>query len=793
MVSHDVDLFEEYDKGLSEFYKENKLLNENNTSTRNYIDVVEICECVPHGITLKDQSETTTSRSCPPGGYILVCYHIEVFIPCIGGDGKDNSDDGDPNGDDSVGTGGGQFDPTDSSYDPTNPNGTCVGCSAIGNNSSGGGVTSTPSFIESILMLQNCVFGDVADIDTDGTVTGINDANDNEFCESWSYYKERCLDDEFAGVQLLTLPLNSTPNYMSNPYYIWGQFASENPSLLGEIMNTEFGCITSDQLDLAQDVSDAFNDFTNSEKRTLKKSAMDNGIWSEDAAMDILISQLNINISSDENQYIKDNFTLYKDLKQIINDNNADQYGISSAEIYTKLATLGLLDATYTFEELEALEVILDGIINGTLQQNDLSDRLAISSAAWFKIFQTEANANGGDPIAWMKAQVTALKEGFLQVFKPLVDAHITTLQLGAAQLGIPAVPEEWQALMAVFGPMLLELGVDIGTDFIPIVGEAKAFAKCGLALNAGNYGDALFEFIGGVAGIIPIGDLIKGAGKVVIAGGTIFTAFKAVKSLAKVSSNIFTKLIEYAQQGWKIAWDDGLKKMIFKNGDEVVGEIDEFGIPNIKSNYFKSIIDVNAIKNLFSKELVNGPNPNIITKEFVEANGNRFNITDGPLKSELDDIILNGDPSGTKTEYLMNELFKDADFTLHDGSYGPIDAFGTGKHGFDGVYIKGSLDNPTEIIINESKSFNANNPNSISLSKQTATNPAQMTNAWVDKVIVELENEGKFEVADALKKARDPNHPSILTKIVSVIDATPTSNSGPLVGGVNIVKVVDQ
>ena len=69
---------------------------------------------------------------------------------------------------------------------------------------------------------------------------------------------------------------------------------------------------------------------------------------------------------------------------------------------------------------------------------------------------------------------------------------------------------------------------LDVATDFIPVVGEAKDFARAGADVAAGNYGSAALNTAAGVAGIVPgVGDaaaaglrtvgrnLKSGAGKV--------------------------------------------------------------------------------------------------------------------------------------------------------------------------------------------------------------------------------------------------------------------------------------
>ena len=498
-----------------------------------------------------------------------------------------------------------------------------------------------------------------------------------------------------------------------------------------------------------------------------------------------ITSTYNLQLTDKEKWYLFNNFEEYAEISDFLKLNE-NSYGSASASIYVGLADAEALNLTYENAYGPAFANKLALIIDDKLEALGLDEHASMDPSTWYMLIKKEVNKIGGDIIdAYLKASERAFNEFWNEIIAPLRNTIEPTLVAIGDQFQSNA--EEWQALMAVYGPMLLELGVDIGTDFIPGVGEVKAFTKAGLALSDGDYTTAITEFIGGVAGILPIGDLVAGAGKVVKAGAYIFTSFKAIKLLAKYGSNIYSTLIQYAQAGWKIAWDGGLKKMTFKIGGVPVGEIDGNGVPNLLSPIFHSIIDVAAIKNLNPKKLINGPNKNKISKEFIDEHGNRFNITDGPLADDLADIVANGDPTGTKTEYLMNEVFKDAGYTLHDGSYGPVDVFGRGMNGFDGVYIKGSLDNPTEIIINESKQFNANNANYVSLNKKTATNPAQMTDEWVDKVVAELRAEGKNDIADAIENGKDGG---ILAKIVTVVDATPAGNSNGFTGGVAIIRV---
>jgi len=462
--------------------------------------------------------------------------------------------------------------------------------------------------------------------------------------------------------------------------------------------------------------------------------------------------------SSYDAEFILSEGISISDMEQIFNENQSDDYSKASLRAYVKLASNGLLDLTYT--DLENLESTLSYIIDNSLLAHGLGDRLAISAPTWYMMFQTEANSNNGSPIEWLRAEVRAIKEGFLTVFQPIVDAHVATLQNAAGQLGIPNTTQEWRALMAVFGPMLIELGVDIGTDFIPGVGEIKSFTKSAIALSNGNYGEALFEFIGGVVGIVPIGDIITGSGKVIIAAGKIFVAFKVIKALARVSGSIYNKLIELAQLGWKIVWDGVSKRLKFKSGGEVVGEIVD-DVEDLSPNIIiqkpagKTLLLTNSIKNLNPID-ISSPNTqslaSLVRKD--PANHMRFTPNNSSQQSQINNIINNGDETGELTELLMKDhLAQDGWVHKTGGKYGS-------NNGYDNVFYNESTG---EILIDESKQWGPK------LTGATTTNPKQMSDAWIDKVsnIISESDPDLFNKIVTAKEA------GLLRKTVSAVKKT--------------------
>lgn len=444
--------------------------------------------------------------------------------------------------------------------------------------------------------------------------------------------------------------------------------------------------------------------------------------------------------------------------------------GIKSMEIYSQLAKNDLLNLTDEQANSEEYGPILDLIIGSALSL----EQKELSIGAWYNLIGRNFDYHDGN---FMKGLTEALTDGWEDVFKPIKEDLKNYLE----ESGVPSTKEEWKALMTVYGPMLVELGIDVGTDFIPVVGEAKGIYKAKEAFSEGKYGEAALEIVGVIAGVVPIGDLLKGAAGVVTSTVIVMKAFKVMKALAKVSGNIFNKIIELGGQGYEILWDDGLKKLIFKNADEVpVGHVDEFGVPHISDDAFKWVTDLDGFKDLTAKGLTSGQS-NSISKTFINENGVKFNLTDDHhLKSKFDEIVELGDNSnppgaGKRTEELMEDLFhNEQGYSKLDGSYN------SGINGFDGVFQKGD-----EIIISESKQWTG--ANSVSLSGPGANVPAQMTDEWVDFVADKLEIDGNAALANIIRDAKDTGK---LTKVVTVVDRTTGGNANGLLGGIAIVKV---
>jgi hypothetical protein len=348
----------------------------------------------------------------------------------------------------------------------------------------------------------------------------------------------------------------------------------------------------------------------------------------------------------------------------------------------------------------------------------------------------------------------------------------------------LPQSYEEWY----VFGAVIYPLFGDIALDMTPGIGDAKAFADATQNFMDENYGYAGFDFLTGLLGLMHMGKVVEAASGVLNTIKASLKAMKIIQTLAQFSATVAVKIKSFVQQGWKISWDNSSGKLIFKYGDELTGEIDNLGVPNIIKTAFKGIVDPTTFKNLAPRLLENSSSGNSISKTFINNNASKINVLEPSLKAKFDDIVANGDQTippgwGKKTENLLKEVLEDSgEYQYFDGSY---NSSIEGVNGFDGVFVQGSLDNPIEIIINESKQWtgsvklNGLNPNTLL--------PAQMTEEWVTFVVDKLRNSGKADLADAIEFADGQNK---LVKIVTVVDRTQSGNANNLLGGINIIRV---
>lgn len=180
------------------------------------------------------------------------------------------------------------------------------------------------------------------------------------------------------------------------------------------------------------------------------------------------------------------------------------------------------------------------------------------------------------------------------------------------------------------------------------------------------------------------------------------------------------------------------------------------------------NLFDLSVFKNLTARIPSGSKLTNLKKSEFLEY-GYKLKPTSGGLKTQIDDIITNGDNLGAKTEGIVDDIMSGNGYTKMDGKYGS-------NNGYDGIYIKGDINNPTEIIIIESKQFKYTNGvaddvlehSGVTLNPPSGTTPlpAQMSDAWIQYVAGKLRDAGKSGIADMIV-----DNPALIQKYVSAVD----------------------
>lgn len=170
------------------------------------------------------------------------------------------------------------------------------------------------------------------------------------------------------------------------------------------------------------------------------------------------------------------------------------------------------------------------------------------------------------------------------------------------------------------------------------------------------------------------------------------------------------------------------------------------------------AIVTLKAIKPA-DKTLTN------ISGYLIDRFGLRIAPTESTLKNLIDDIAQFGDAAGTKTEQLADALLQRNGFVKYESKIGS-------NNGFDGVYIKGGLTNPTEIIINEAKQIGSIGNIKLTPSNISTGLAVQMSNKWIDQTIVKMRADGSSAIKN-LGNVLDINRTKIAKTVTAVDKST--------------------
>jgi len=152
---------------------------------------------------------------------------------------------------------------------------------------------------------------------------------------------------------------------------------------------------------------------------------------------------------------------------------------------------------------------------------------------------------------------------------------------------------------------------------------------------------------------------------------------------------------------------------------------------------------------------------------------------TNKVLQSKVDDILENGDKGGNITEEISDILYQTDGFVKKEVKLGS-------NQGIDGLYVKGSIENPTAIRIDEAKYSKNFDKKGIQLNKakESTELPPQMSDDWIENVADRMIKKGIKNGDEDLVKLGNmlKNNSDKIQKSVTTVN--------PKTGEINILKL---
>lgn len=476
---------------------------------------------------------------------------------------------------------------------------------------------------------------------------------------------------------------------------------------------------------------------------------------------------------------------------QMLCDEGTSQFTCGSVEVYITFDQAGYFD--YTDAQIESNAATINSITTSILNGHGLTAQNQLNGTTWLRMFQKDEEIGQFNiwegPRRRLMSVLYSLREGW-----SLIDAFANGFETFVIETigDLPQTNEEWYVLGATLGPMLIELGADIGTDFIPIVGEIKGFANTFTAMEEGDFTTAGIEFFGTLLGILPVGDIAKGAGKSIKKLENAITATKVFRTVKRVGANVFSKIKNLVESGWNVKWNDNI--ITFKNTSDVQTGRFTVRTENVVDNLDNYDADVDIptrhVDHLDGWKLIDRADidhapssfPTQSTKTYIgkgniAENANRIKVIEGtPLKNQIDNIVANGDPTGSLTESLSHDFYKDV-YGVTPRS--DLHLTAPPNTGFDNVIFL----EDGGVIINEAKQMSSAGTVSLNASNQATGLPSQMSDDWIEDVIGRMVEEGgDLETqANTILTAYNSGN---LKKVVTAVD----KNTGEIV----IVKLAN-
>lgn len=153
------------------------------------------------------------------------------------------------------------------------------------------------------------------------------------------------------------------------------------------------------------------------------------------------------------------------------------------------------------------------------------------------------------------------------------------------------------------------------------------------------------------------------------------------------------------------------------------------------------------------------------LSRQMLDQLAHRIKPVAQSLKNKVDDIVLNGDATGTLTENLSDEIFETNGFLKHNAKFGS-------NNGFDGVYIKqDAAGNIQEIVINEAKQVGTGGNIKLNPANLGTDLKAQMSDAWIRDVIGKLKTNSSTSDLGNKLEILFQNNRNLFTKTVTGVD----------------------
>ncbi|MRJ11277.1 hypothetical protein EDL98_09345 [Ornithobacterium rhinotracheale] len=185
----------------------------------------------------------------------------------------------------------------------------------------------------------------------------------------------------------------------------------------------------------------------------------------------------------------------------------------------------------------------------------------------------------------------------------------------------------------------------------------------------------------------------------------------------------------------------DDLQNISKESIEKVIRKIDDL------ANGVDKIFNLSKFKNTIAKTPgVDNTSLTNLPKSFWNDAYKFLPDNTSPYKTQIDNIILNGDQSGKLTEKLVEDIMTANGYKVGNGRY--YGDYETARNGIDGFFYKGSISNPSEIIVIDAKQMNANGSVRLNEGNPNTQLPVQMTEDWLRYIARE-----KLSTLDGLQK----------------------------------------